>query len=151
EEEGGVVCGCSCDLPRHYVARGGDHGDFSANQIGCQRRQPIELIFGGPPKLDRHALAYDIAGLAQAFAEPRDQRRKLFRRTMMEKSNDRHRRLLCARRERPGRRAAEQRDEIAPLHHSITSSARASSASGTVRPSTFAVLRLITSSNLVGC
>jgi len=35
--------------------------------------------------------------------------------------------------------------------HSITSSARASSAGGTVRPSTFAVLRLITSSNLVGC
>jgi len=33
----------------------------------------------------------------------------------------------CARRERPrGRRAAEQRDERAPSHHSITSSARAS-------------------------
>jgi hypothetical protein len=36
-------------------------------------------------------------------------------------------------------------------HHSITSSAVASSAGGTVRPSAFAVLRLITSSNLVGC
>src|SRR5450759_4913553 len=38
-------------------------------------------------------------------------------------------------------------------HHlySITSSARASSDGGTVRPSTLAVLRLITSSNLVGC
>ena len=35
--------------------------------------------------------------------------------------------------------------------HSITSSARASSEGGTVRPSAFAVLRLITSSNLVGC
>jgi len=34
--------------------------------------------------------------------------------------------LLRARRERPSRRAAEQRDEVAPLH-SITSSARASS------------------------
>jgi hypothetical protein len=33
----------------------------------------------------------------------------------------------------------------------ITSSARASSVSGTVRPSALAVLRLITSSNLVGC
>ena len=39
----------------------------------------------------------------------------------------RHRRLLRPRRERPRRRrAAEQRDELAPLH-SITSSARASS------------------------
>src|SRR6516164_8519401 len=58
--------------------------------------------------------------------------------------------LLPARRQRPGRRAAEQRDELAPSHHSITSSARASSVGGTSRPSAFAVLRLITSSNLVG-
>jgi hypothetical protein len=35
--------------------------------------------------------------------------------------------------------------------YSITSSARASSVGGTVRPSAFAVLRLITRSNLVGC
>jgi hypothetical protein len=35
--------------------------------------------------------------------------------------------------------------------YSITLSARASNASGTVTPSAFAVLRLITSSNLVGC
>jgi hypothetical protein len=34
--------------------------------------------------------------------------------------------------------------------YSITSSARASSEGGTVMPSTFAVLRLMTSSNLVG-
>ena len=47
------------------------------------------------------------------------------------------------------RRAAEQRDELAPLH-SITSSARASSVGGTSRPSALAVLRLITSSYLVG-
>src|SRR5262249_14112163 len=58
--------------------------------------------------------------------------------------------LLRARRERPSRRAAEQRDELAAPHHSITSSARASSVAGTSRPSAFAVLRLITSSNLAG-
>src|SRR5262249_4204514 len=52
-------------------------------------------------------------------------------------------------RERPCRRAAEQRDELAPLH-SITSSARASSDGGTSRPSVLAVCRLMTSSNLVG-
>src|SRR5262245_8858213 len=57
--------------------------------------------------------------------------------------------LLRPRRERPRYcRAAEQRDELAALH-SITSSASASSLSGTVRLSAFAVLRLITSSNLV--
>jgi hypothetical protein len=37
-----------------------------------------------------------------------------------------------------------------PHRHSITSSARASSGSGTVSPSALAVLRLITSSNLFG-
>src|SRR5262249_855202 len=60
-------------------------------------------------------------------------------------------RLLRARRERPRGHAAEQRDERAAVHHSITSSARPRSIGGTSRPSAFAVLRLITSSYLVGC
>src|SRR5882757_9832354 len=62
--------------------------------------------------------------------------------------------LLRTRRERPkkGRRrrcTAEKGSELAAVH-SITSSARASTVSGTARPSAFAVLRFITSSNLVG-
>src|SRR5262249_60098926 len=61
------------------------------------------------------------------------------------------RRVLRPRGERPpGRRAAEQHDEFAPLH-SITSSASASSFGGISRPSALAVLRLMTKSNLVGC
>src|SRR5262245_13035402 len=59
-------------------------------------------------------------------------------------------RLLRARRERPRDSAAEQRDEIAAVH-SMTSSAATSSVCGTVRPSAFAVVRLMTRSNLVGC
>src|SRR5262249_7301710 len=62
--------------------------------------------------------------------------------------------LLPARRERPGRRPAEQRDELAPLHlraHWITSSARPRSDSGIVSPSALAVLRLMISSTLVAC
>jgi hypothetical protein len=43
-------------------------------------------------------------------------------RTAAEQSDHRQRRLLRARRERPSRRAAEQRDELATLDHSITSS-----------------------------
>src|SRR5262249_59195496 len=59
--------------------------------------------------------------------------------------------LLRARRARPrGRRAAEQRDELA-APHSITSSARTRNASGMVRPSVLAVVRLMMRSNLVGC
>src|SRR6516225_94782 len=62
------------------------------------------------------------------------------------------RRLLRAHRERPRGHSAEQRDELAAFHlHSITSSARASRPGGTSTPSAFAVLRLITSSNFVGC
>src|SRR5258708_1641621 len=58
--------------------------------------------------------------------------------------------LLRPPRNRAGRRAAEQRDELA-ASHSITSSAVASSLSGIERPSAFAVLRLIRRSNFVGC
>src|SRR5262249_6477964 len=59
--------------------------------------------------------------------------------------------VLRPRRHRPRRHAAEQRDEHTPPDHSITSSARARSASATVRLSVLAVLRLITRSNFVGC
>ena len=56
----------------------------------------------------------------------------------------------CARAPSPrSRRAAEQRDEVAPLH-SITSSARVSNVGGTVRPSALAVLRSIASTIFVG-
>src|SRR5262245_26317107 len=60
--------------------------------------------------------------------------------------------LLRTRRERQRdrRRAAEQCDELAPSHHSITSSAVICMINGTVRPNALAALRLITSSNLVG-
>src|SRR5262249_45240641 len=57
--------------------------------------------------------------------------------------------LLRSRRQRPRRRAADERDEVAALH-SMTSSARASSDAGTSRPSALAVLRLTTSSYFVG-
>src|SRR5262249_15002609 len=60
--------------------------------------------------------------------------------------------LLRACRERPrSRRAAKQRDELAPPNHSMTSSASASSLSGTVSPSILAVEALMTSSNLLAC
>src|SRR6516165_829080 len=91
---------------------------------------------------------------AQALAE-RDQELCIrIRRPDAEESDYRHRRLLRSCRERPSRRAAEQRDELAAFHlrdHSITSSAVICMIIGTVRPSAFAVLRLMTRSNFVGC
>ena len=47
---------------------------------------------------------------------------------------------------------ARRRNKLkVPKGHSITSSAATSRVCGTVRPSAFAVLRLMTKSNLVGC
>jgi hypothetical protein len=52
---------------------------------------------------------------------------------------------------RPSRcHVVQQHDGLTPFH-SITSSARARTVGGTSRPSVLAVLRLMTSSNLVGC
>src|SRR5262245_60801534 len=119
------------------------------HQVGCKSRQVVMTV--RPSILDRDILTLDITGLAQALAERTHTVRVSLRRCGTEKPNHRHRRLLRARREWPrGRRAAEQRDEFA-APHSITSSAVCRNGSGTVRPSAFAVLRLMTSSYLVGC
>src|SRR5262249_55480275 len=59
--------------------------------------------------------------------------------------------LLRPRRERPRRRAAEQRDERAAVGHSITSSATLRSVGGDSIPRAWAVMRLTTRSDLVGC
>jgi hypothetical protein len=77
--------------------------------------------------------------LIQALVERRQVVRKSFAGSSVEEPDYRHRRLLRARRKRPpcSRRAAEQRNERAPLH-SITSSARASSVGGTAKPRTAA-------------
>src|SRR5215211_6060481 len=61
-------------------------------------------------------------------------------------SNDPDHQILPTRRPRP----RPCGPHISPLH-SITSSARASSVGGISRPSALAVLRLMTSSNLVAC
>src|SRR5436190_22304934 len=87
----------------------------------------------------------------QAFADCRNTHAHICSLSWMQHSDFRDsRRLLRARGERPyGRRAAEQRDELAPSHHSITSSARTSRIVGISRPSVLAVRKLITRSNLV--
>src|SRR5262249_26088514 len=58
--------------------------------------------------------------------------------------------LLRPRHDRPGGRAAEERDERAPPH-SITSSARSWNSRLIASPSACAVLGFTTSANLVGC
>jgi hypothetical protein len=59
--------------------------------------------------------------------------------------------LLRLDRERRGEETEAPSDERSSFHHWMTSSARASTEGGIVRPSAFAVRRLMTSSNFVGC
>src|SRR6516225_9257211 len=114
---------------------------------GSRSNWPCSLV------LDHHVLALDVAGFVEAFAERSV--RGVLGRPVADEADDRHRWLLCTHRERPRRcRAAEKRDERAALHlrgHSITSSARPISGSGIVRPSVFAVLRLMILSTFVAC
>src|SRR5262249_13821095 len=110
------------------------------------------MLLPAPAIIDCDVLSLDIARVAQALVKGGQFARRGIRRAPGEKSDHRHRRLLRIRRERPrGSRAAEQRDELAPVAHSITSSARAKNVSGIVRRSALAAVRLTTSSNLVGC
>src|SRR5262249_42822439 len=127
-----------------------DKVHVGTNQLSRQFGKSLIAPFR-PAVFDGDVRALDITEVTQTQPEwfqPGGERR---RRCRAQESNPRHlSRLLRACGNRPCSRAAEQRDELAPLH-SITSSARASNADGTVRPSALAVTRLMTRSNLVGC
>jgi hypothetical protein len=51
-----------------------DHGDLTANQIGRQSRQSIELALG-PAIFDRDVAAFDVVGILQTVAECGDEKR----------------------------------------------------------------------------
>src|SRR5262249_4727121 len=116
------------------------------DEIGDQCRKSVVLTFR-PTVFDRHILAFDITRFLQTLAERPDLLPQRSGRSGIEEADHGHRRLLRARRERPRNcRAAEQSDELAALDvcaHSITSSARPDRGSGTVMPSSLAVLRLM--------
>src|SRR5262249_11410763 len=124
--------------------------DLQPDELG--REFCVALIAALYPAILNHEVATVDPS---EFAEPLHERGNPFaleRRRRAQESDDRQlARLLRPRGERPGhRRAADERDEPPPSHYSITSSAPASRLSGTTRPSAFAVLRLMTSSYLVG-
>src|SRR4030095_12886380 len=120
------------------------HGGLQAGQVSQQGRQPFIPPFR-PALLDHDVATLDEAGLSQAAAKRSHDVLERCRGGVAQEADDGHRRLLRARRERPRRRAAEQRDELATCSHSITSSAVASSLSGTAKSSISAAWRLITS------
>ena len=128
-----------------------DHVDLAADEIGGQCGQPI-IVALRPAVFDRHVLSLDVAGFAQSLVERGDNRLRprpgepLLRKPITGIA------FCCARRARGHAVTAppSSEHEVAPSH-SMTSSARARIDGGTVRPSALAVLRLMTSSNLVGC
>jgi hypothetical protein len=84
-----------------------------------------------PAVFDRRILTFDVTAFLEALVEYFDHIGGLGWRPTAQEPDHRQRWLLRMHRERPRNgRAAEQRDELAPLH-SITSSARASSVGGT--------------------
>src|SRR5262249_49912068 len=77
-----------------------DHSDLTANQIGCQCRQSIVLTFR-PTIFDCRIQALDVASLAQALTEGGCETCGRLRRRAVEESDNRHRRLLRTRTNRP--------------------------------------------------
>src|SRR5215467_7050901 len=136
---------------KHRPSHRYDHIDLESDKLGGNLAEALGTSLR-PTILDRHGATLDPAEFAQSLSKggcPCTPGRRTAR---SKEPNDRHLRwLLRPCRERPrGCRAAEKRDELAPLH-SITSSATARSLSGTARPSMRAACALMTSSNLLAC
>src|SRR6516165_1861068 len=127
-----------------------DHSHMAADQVSDQRCHTIILALQ-PVVLDYHVLAFDVAGFGQPPTERGRRARPAFGRPTVNEGDHGRGRLLRPRRYLLSHRpATEKRDEVAPPHHSITSSARSKIDCGTVRPSALAVLRFTAISNLVG-
>src|SRR5262249_41957442 len=134
---------------RRGTADRNEYRHLAAYELGRQCGQSV-VCAASPTKFNGQVLAFNQATLTQPSAERSQHIHRILWRSAAHKPDHRHRRLLRVHRERPRRRAADQRDELATVDHSMTSSALASSESGTVRPSVLAVLRLIASSYLIG-
>src|SRR5262245_13866525 len=103
-----------------------------SRRLACARDRPpvpVADLADCPPSDTRwRRVCLRRSRLPSGLLQIRRQGVKGLRRSTAEKPNYRRRRLLCARRERPRRRAAEQRDEIAPFQlielHSVPSRGR---------------------------
>jgi len=99
---------CSGGAPGHDNYR-----NLALNQISRERGQSIDLTFR-PAVFDRNVLALNVTGFVEAATKCNDA--VVIGRCGAEKAYHRHRLLMRLHRERPRRRAAEQRDERASLH-----------------------------------
>ena len=92
-----------------------NHGHLTVYQIGRHGRQPIAATLR-PPVFDNYVTAINVTGFAQPFEKGRGLSRVTLGRSEVEKTNNRHRRLLRTCRKRPRRRRTKKRDELASPH-----------------------------------
>src|SRR5262249_22644276 len=106
----GSYCADRCD----------NHSYLTLHQISGQFLKPAILTVR-PTEFDCDVPALRVAGLAKALSKSRKQAGVWFCRAGMQETDHRHLAgLLRSRREWPRRRAAEQRDERAPFHCSVS-------------------------------
>src|SRR5262249_27376270 len=99
----------------------------TADEVGGQCGEPIKVTLC-PAGLYRHILSFDIA----RFAQPPIKRgeKQLIGRGAAEESDYRQRLLLRVQRASRGHRAAQQNQQLAAVHHSMSSSTRARTGCG---------------------
>src|SRR5262245_28104985 len=144
---------------RHSGPSCEDDIHLEADELGCDLA--IALVASLRPAIfDSDGAALDPAKFTQPLHEGCGPRIPVQRRARAQNADGRPLRLLRASGQWPRRRTAEQCHELAPSHHSITSSARASRFASSARASRFggiskpsmrAVWALMTSSNLADC
>src|SRR5262245_54786029 len=126
-----------------------DDINILGDQLVCKFPELVGVF--GPAEFDSDVLALDITEAVQAGSQRFYASCCSSGRPEAQVANVRYLRwLLGASGDWRSEDAADEPDELPPPH-SMTSSARASRDGGTVRPSDLAVLRFMTSSNLVGC
>src|SRR5262245_8981510 len=126
-----------------------DDVNLHPDELGGDFGVPVEAIIR-PAILNREVAAFGPAKLAQPFQKCGVPLALADTWRHADISDCRHFLLRTRCKRRRNRSRAAKGDELPPPH-SITSSAVASSVGGTVRPSNFAVCKLMTSSNLLDC
>jgi hypothetical protein len=101
-----------------------NHGNLSMNQIGGQGGQQIVAI-PRPAVFNRYISTVSVAHLSETAVKSGKVRAPRLSVGRTVHNSDHGHGWLCACRDRPRRRAAEQRDELAPPHEALKSRGKA--------------------------
>ena len=107
----GGLLGCQCA----WRTTGYDHIDVELHQLGCELREAVVSAIG-PPIVDDNVLALLVSELAKARSQGVNVASRLRVRRHAEKADPVDLPGWLRARAAARRRAAEQRDELAPFH-----------------------------------